>query len=123
MEFSATGTYESQIGCAGSSACSGGSDGEGELWYPEGITIDSSGNIWVADVDNNRVEEFSATGTYELQVGCALGACSSGAGNGQFWGPHELTADANGNVWVGDNGNYRVEEFSATGTYLGQSAH
>ncbi len=38
--------------------------GEGQFKTPAGITIDSSGNVWVADAGNNRVEEFSETGTY-----------------------------------------------------------
>jgi DNA-binding beta-propeller fold protein YncE len=111
-EFSSIGTYESQIGCT-SGACSHGS-GNGQLYYPYGIAIDASGNIWVADYDNSRVEEFSSTGTYESQFG------SYGSSNGQFAVPEGIAIDSRGNIWVADNRNNRVEEFSSAGTYESQ---
>ncbi len=100
----------------------------------ERIAFDSSGNVWVSDHDNNRVEEFSATGTYEMQIGCAgTGACSGGSGAGQFNSPGGVaiageagatsggTIQANlANIWVVDYGNNRVGGFSPTGTYEGQ---
>jgi NHL repeat len=40
-----------------------GGAGAGALQGPTGVAIDSSGNLWVADAGNNRIEELSATGT------------------------------------------------------------
>jgi DNA-binding beta-propeller fold protein YncE len=60
----------------------------------------------VADVDNNRVEEFSASGVYLGQVG------SAGSGPGQFQWPEGLAFDAAGNLWVADTANNRLQEFS-----------
>ena len=34
---------------------------DGQFKHPEGIAIDSSGNIYVVDKDNNRVEKFEIT--------------------------------------------------------------
>ncbi len=77
--------------------------------------IDLCQNIWVADLHNNRLEEFSSlTRTYKSQFG------SSGSGNGQFTYPFGIAIDKNGNIWVVDNGNARVEEFSSAGTYESQ---
>jgi hypothetical protein len=118
-EFSATGTYEGQLGCT-SGACTPGSS-NGELGFgPNSVAADASGNIWVGDVANYRIEEFSATGTYLGQLGCTSGGCSSGSGNGEFDNTQGIAVDASGNIWVVDGGNNRVEEFSATGTYEGQ---
>jgi prepilin-type N-terminal cleavage/methylation domain-containing protein len=114
-EFSSAGTYESQIGCA-SGACSATST-NGGFNGPSGVAIDSIGNIWVVDVSNKRVEEFSSTGTYESQFG------SVGTGNGQFTNPVGIGIDPSGNIWVGDNTNSstaRIQEFSSTGTYESQ---
>ena len=56
-----------------------------------GIAIDSSGNIRVADQSNSRLEEFSATGTYENQF----------TGSGNVYGPGGLSYfDVSGNLWV-----------------------
>jgi len=45
----------------------------------------------------------------------------SGRGEGQiFLYPSGIALDGRGNVYVGDNGNHRIEVFSDSGTYLGQ---
>jgi prepilin-type N-terminal cleavage/methylation domain-containing protein len=111
-KFSSTGTYLSQFGTQGS--------GNGQFSHPyayggiEGIAIDASGNLWITDEGNYRVEEFSSTGTYLSQFG------TQGSGNGQFQLPEDLAIDASGNIWVQDRGDSRVQEFSSTGTYLSQ---
>ena len=43
---------------------------------------------------------------------------SEGSGNGQFKAPAESATDAGGNVWVVDEGNNRVEKFTASGTFV-----
>jgi DNA-binding beta-propeller fold protein YncE len=68
--------------------------------------FDSAGNLWVADGGNNRIVEFSSTGTYLGQFG------SYGTGPGQFADPQGLAFDAAGNLWVADTDNNRLEEFS-----------
>jgi DNA-binding beta-propeller fold protein YncE len=87
--------------------------GNGQLNYPLGITIDSHGDILVADDNNSRVEEFSEAGAYLSQFG------SKGTGNGQFTEPDGL-AISEGEIYVVDHGNKRVEEFSPNGAYLNQ---
>jgi RHS repeat-associated protein len=86
----------------------------GQFKQPRDVAVDSSGNVWVADTNNNRVQEFSSSGEYLRQFG------SEGAGNGQFKGPANIAFAANGNLWVTDSLNDRVEEFSPTGEYIAQ---
>ena len=112
QEFSATGTYVSKFGSQGHT--------NGKFSQPEGIAIDGSGNIWVVDNGNNRVQELTATGTYKTQIGCSSGQCSGGSGTGQFFSPQDIAIDGSGNIWVTDQTNNRVQEFSATGTYESQ---
>lgn len=110
QEFSATGFYHFQFGSYGT--------GNGQFDDGYDLAIDSSGNLWVTDIDNNRVQEFSAggrhPGTYESQFG------SSGMGNGQFNGPTGIAIDASGNIWVTDTAAERVQEFSPGGTVKSQ---
>jgi RHS repeat-associated protein len=98
--------YRSTFGSLGS--------GNGQISKPAGIARDKEGNVWVADTENNRVEEFSSGGTFVRQFGTV------GTGNGQLKKPAGITIDGEGNVWVADTGNNRVEKFSGTGTYLFQ---
>jgi DNA-binding beta-propeller fold protein YncE len=78
-------TYQSSFGSAGS--------GSGQFAHPAGSAVDASGNLWVVDQNNDRVEKFSAGGEYLTKFG------SAGSGNGQFNGPETLAIDAKGNIW------------------------
>jgi sugar lactone lactonase YvrE len=86
--------------------------GQGQFSVPLGVVVDPSGNVYVADENNNRVEKFDSSGRFLLQFG------SPGSGPGQFNGPGHLALDPQGNVIVSDEGGYRVEKFSPAGTFL-----
>ena len=73
---------------------------------PTSLTVDSSGNVWVANSGNSTVEEFSASGKL-------LQTLSSGVNY-----PDSLAVDGSGNVWVANSVNNTVEEFSAGGNLL-----
>ena len=39
-------------------------NGAGQFKNPQGVAVDSSGNVYVADTDNDRIQKFSSDGTY-----------------------------------------------------------
>ena len=80
--------------------------GEGQFNGIGGIASDASGDIYVTDSGNNRVEEFSPTGAYLRQFG------SAGTGAGQFSDPTGIALDSSGNVWVLNTHGVLVQEFS-----------
>jgi hypothetical protein len=86
----------------------------GEFYQPMGITIDTSGNVYVADSYNSRIQKFSSSGGFITAWG------SAGTGNGQFVYPMGVTIDASGNVYVADMYNHRVQKFSSSGVYVSQ---
>ena len=84
----------------------------GKLKNPWGVAVNSEGKLWVVDSANNRVEQFSSTGTYSSKFG------ETGSGPGQFKEPQGIALDSAGHIWVADTGNNRIQEFSSTGTYM-----
>jgi sugar lactone lactonase YvrE len=119
QEFNSSGTYIGQLGCSGTSACSSTSV-NGSFSAPTGIAFDASGNLWVTDYGNQRVQKFNSSGVYQSQLGCASGMCSTGSGSGSFNNPVAVAIDPSGNIWVADEGNYRVEKFNSSGVYQSQ---
>ena len=77
---------------------------------PSGIEVHGQGNVWVADPGNAIVHQYAPTGAELLRFG------QRGHGSGEFWtgGPNDVTLDADGNVYVSDTYNNRVERFSFT---------
>jgi len=85
---------------------------------PTAVTLDSKGDLWVADNSNARVLEYKApfsTGeAASLVIGeTSLGGSGDSSPAGGLFGPTGLAFDATGNLWVVDSGNNRVLEFKA----------
>jgi RHS repeat-associated protein len=75
------------------------------------------GNVYVSDTANNRVEEYE-TATAKFKV---IG--SLGTGNGQFKEPKGIAFnESNGEMFVVDSGNSRIESFTSAGVYKSQGA-
>jgi aldose sugar dehydrogenase len=81
---------------------------------PKGIAVDSSsGNVYVADTANNRIQVFSSNGTFLSEWG------RYGTGNGTLNYPEGIAVDSSsGNVYVADTANNRIQVFSSNGTFL-----
>jgi sugar lactone lactonase YvrE len=68
------------------------------------VAFDQQGNIFVSDgYDDARVVKFDKNGRFVKAVG------TRGSGNLQFNTPHSIATDFQGNVYVGDRGNARVQ--------------
>lgn len=151
LQFSATGNFIRAFGadvggpgvdvCTVASACGPGTttDAAGGMVRPEDVAVEqATGNVYVADFENDRIDVFSATGAFEgafgwrvkvtgaaeeLQFctavsGCQAGSEGSGAGqfahNGNTGAQTVAVSPLNGHVLVGDGFNQRISEFAPT---------
>jgi streptogramin lyase len=96
------------------------------------ISSDANGNIWVSDGGNNRVQQFSNSGTLLTTIpsSCANTACPAspngdyegtyGSGQGSFTNPAGVFFDKNRNIWVYDAGDALIQIFNSQGIFLTQ---
>ena len=105
QKFSPQGGSLGQFGVEG--------NGAGQIHLPSGIAVDREGNMYVSDSDNWRMIKLAADGTPVDQFPpCASsGECGvlDGTDPGQFFDHNGVVVDGQGNLYVADSGNDRVE--------------
>lgn len=80
----------------------------GQITLPQGITVDGTGKIWIADTGNDRIEQFTAAGTFANQM---LGSYGT-SGNAVFNAPQGMAFDtASGLLYVADTNNNRIQVY------------
>jgi sugar lactone lactonase YvrE len=73
----------------------GGAATSAQLSFPQGVALDSSGNIYIADTGNNCIRKIASNGVISTIVG--VGA--------QLKGPQAVALDSSGNLYIADTGN------------------
>lgn len=96
----------------------GSGSGDGQFNEPWGISVAPNGNVYVADTWNHRVEYFDLSGKFLGKFG-SLGDAKGQVQDqpGGFYGPRAIAISPQGDVYVTDTGNKRIEVFSSTGQF------
>lgn len=86
------------------------------LNIPMGVAVDGSGNVLVADTQNNVVRKISPAGVVTTLAGTGQPGFTNGARTtATFDHPVSVALDAQGNVYVADAGNHAARKISANG--------
>ena len=105
---------------AGSATPAGAADGaaaDARFRAPSGVALNAGGGVFVADTDNHVIRSIAPDGTVSTLAGAA-GAAGSADGLGdaaRFDHPYGIAVDAQGVVYVADQGNHTVRTVSPGG--------
>ncbi len=99
----------------------GGPATSAALYQPQGVAVDSAGNVVIADSGHNRIRRVSVSGVISPLAGDGLGSYSgdgSTALTARLSYPVGVAVDGAGNVYIGDTGNARLRKARASGDII-----
>ena len=82
------------------------------LANPWGVTCESTGNVYVADSRNHRIQVFTANGKFLRKFGCR------GKGEGELDFPVGVAVDSRGKIFIGERENHRISVFTTKGEFV-----
>lgn len=117
LSSDSTYAFTTLAGAAGKSGSADGAGAAARFNLPEGVAVDSSGNVFVADRVNNTIRKITAEGIVTTLAG-VVGSIGFGDGPGKearFFFPTGVAVDESGNVFVADSDNKTIRKISAEG--------
>ena len=104
-------------GTAGSTG-DGGAATSAQLYSPADVTIDISGNFYIADTGNGKIRMVTSTGIITTFAGTGLAGSNGDGGaatSAQLYGAYSVAVDSSGTVYIADYFNCNVRKVSSNG--------
>ena len=111
------GTVTTLAGTAGLTGSADGTGAAARFYYPLGVAVDGSGNIYVADSGNNIIRKITPAGVVTTLAGTAgvTGAANGTGAAASFNGPQGVATDGAGNIYVADAINGIIRKITPAG--------
>jgi sugar lactone lactonase YvrE len=111
------GVVSTLAGLAGSSGSTDGTGSAARFWLPNGVAVDSSGNVYVADTENSTIRKITPGGVVSTLAGLArsIGSADGTGSAARFALPYGVAVDSSGNVYVADSYNWTIRKITPGG--------
>lgn len=107
----------STLAGSASNGSADGADSSARFSQTQGIAVDGSGNIYVADAANNTIRRITGGSVLTLAGSAGKAGSSNGSGtNALFNAPQAIATDASGNIYVADTLNDTVRKVTSLGS-------
>jgi len=117
-KITATGVTTTVAGSVGMAGILDGTGTAAQFSFPQGIAVDATGTIYVADTNNSTIRKIAGGGVVTTFAGVATqtGTADGVGGSALFNFPFGLATDSAGNVYVADHGSSTIRKISPGGT-------
>ncbi len=105
----------STLAGSGALGAQNGMGSSASFYLPSAVAVDKGGNVYVADFDNNLVREVSPSGVVSTLAGSGQAGSANPSTTASFSGPTGTAVDAQGNVYVADQGNNVIRKIDPNG--------
>ncbi|PLK50722.1 hypothetical protein [Uliginosibacterium sp. TH139] len=125
-KVTAAGVVTTLAGLASTCSTLDGTGTAARFSHSDALTLDPSGNIFVAEYSTNVIRKVSPTGVVTTFAGSAdFPGSSDGSGTAaRFAYPESIVSDSSGNLYVADTGNHAIRKITPAGlvsTYAGSA--
>jgi sugar lactone lactonase YvrE len=116
-KVAADGTVSTLAGTAGGRGDADGTGAAAQFNNPNGVALDTAGNLYVADTYNDTIREITPAGVVTTLAGSAglSGSADLTRSNALFNQPYDVAVDTAGNIYVTDTGNATIRRVAPGG--------
>ena len=116
-KVTSVGVVTTLAGTAGSLGSTDGTGAAARFYYPNGVAVDTDGNVFVADSENYTIRKVTSAGVVTTLAGTAgIPGSTNGTGSAaRFSSSYGVTVDSEGNVFVADRGNHTIRKVTSAG--------